>query len=147
MMIPRNAAAELSSLLEAFPIVTLTGPRQSGKTTLARAIRPDKPYQSLEDPDVRQRALTDPRGFLAGFRGGAILDEVQRAPELLSYLQTIVDEDRAMGAWILTGSAQFQLLQGLTLLAATENRRILDVCRGFQQIANSRSFTPALPAA
>ena len=77
-------------MAKGFPIVAITGPRQSGKTTLARLTFPQKPYLSLEDPDVRAAAESDPRGLLAGFPGGAILDEAQRAPQLFSYLQTLV---------------------------------------------------------
>ncbi len=113
-MIPRDIESALRKLLEGFPIVTLTGPRQSGKTTLARAVFASKPYVSLEDPDIRRMALDDPRGLLARFPDGAVLDEVQRAPELLSYLQTRVDADGRMGLFLLTGSQQFGLLSGVT---------------------------------
>ncbi len=96
------------------PVVTVTGPRQSGKTTLCRAVFPEKPYVSLETPDVREEALRDPRGFLARLPEGAILDEVQRAPELPSYLQEIVDARQASGEWILTGSQHFALIERIT---------------------------------
>ena len=107
-MILRDIETTLRNLLEGFPVVTLTGPRQSGKTTLARAVFAGKSYVSLEDPDVRRLAVDDPRGFLGGFPDGAVLDEVQRAPELLSYLQTRVDADGRMGLFLLTGSQQLQ---------------------------------------
>ncbi len=108
-MIPRQASTQIQALAQWYPVVAVTGPRQSGKTTLVKACFPGKPYVSLEDPDVRESALSDPRRFLGLYPGGAILDEVQRVPELFSYLQTVVDKDRRMGAWVLTGSQQFGL--------------------------------------
>jgi predicted AAA+ superfamily ATPase len=113
-MIPRDVHSHLDQLLTGFPIVTITGPRQSGKTTLARAVFDDKPYLSLEEPDTRQMALDDPRAFLDRLPEGAVLDEVQRAPELLSYLQTNVDTDGRMGRFLLTGSQQFGLMSGIS---------------------------------
>ena len=113
-MIKRTAEQTIRRLLRGFPMVTLTGPRQSGKTTLAKAVLRDRPYASLEEPDLRKAAQEDPRSFLARFPNGAVLDEVQRCPELLSYLQTRVDEDGRMGRYILTGSQQFGLMSGVT---------------------------------
>ena len=113
-MIPRIAAATLTRLAKGFPVVTLTGPRQSGKTTLAKWVFQDKPYVSLESPDEREFAKTDPKRFLARFSQGAILDEVQRCPELLSWLQGLVDERGQMGDFVLTGSAQFELIEGMS---------------------------------
>ena len=112
--IPRFATAAAKERLAGFPVLTITGPRQSGKTTLARLLRPDLPYYSLEDPDTRAFAIEDPRAFLRRCADGAIWDEVQRAPQLLSYLQAHVDQDRRMGRFILTGSSQFALIQGVT---------------------------------
>ena len=95
------------------PVVTLTGPRQSGKTTLVRAVFPGHHYLSLEAPDVRTRAVEDPRGFLA--RGDRlILDEIQRAPDLLSYIQVLVDEDARPGRFILTGSQNILLMESVS---------------------------------
>ena len=113
-MIPRDAETTIHTMLHGFPVVTITGPRQSGKTTLARAIFTDKPYASLEDPDIRLFARDDPRSFLDRFPNGAILDEIQRCPELLSYLQSRIDEDGRMGLYILTGSQQFGLLSKIS---------------------------------
>lgn len=113
-MINRIAEKTIRNLLRGFPIVTLTGPRQSGKTTLARAVFKNKAYASLEEPDLRQAASDDPRSFLARFPKGAVLDEVQRCPAILSYLQTRVDADGRMGLYILTGSQQFGLMSGIT---------------------------------
>ncbi len=113
-MILRDAEKTIHAMLRGFPIVTITGPRQSGKTTLARAIFTDKPYASLEDPDIRLFARDDPRSFLDRFPDGAVLDEIQRCPELLSYLQSRVDADGRMGLYILTDSQQFGLLSKIT---------------------------------
>jgi hypothetical protein len=110
----RLVAGQLASLARYFPVVAITGPRQSGKTTLARAAFADKPYVSFENPDVRWTAESDPRGFLARYQEGAVFDEVQRFPELLSYLQQVVDEAPAPGRWLLTGSRQFGLRSGIT---------------------------------
>ena len=112
--IPRIAAAAARERLAGFPILTITGPRQSGKTTLSRLLAPELPYLSLEDPDTRAFATEDPRAFLRQVADGAILDEVQRAPELFSYLQGVVDADRRMGRFILTGSSQFELIGSIT---------------------------------
>ena len=109
-MVPRTLAPRLRAAARKFPVVTVTGPRQSGKTTLCRAVFPDKAYVSLEAPDVREYARHDPRGFLGDHRDGAILDEIQRVPELLSYLQTEVDARREPGRFVLTGSANLALL-------------------------------------
>jgi predicted AAA+ superfamily ATPase len=114
MLVPRDAAAILQRLAGGYPLVAITGPRQSGKTTLAREVFGDKPYVSLEDLDERAFADSDPRGFLARLPDGAVLDEVQRCPALFSFLQTRVDEDRRRGLFVLTGSQQFGLLSNIS---------------------------------
>ncbi len=114
MLIPRIAENTVWHLARGYPIVAITGPRQSGKTTLARKAFADKPYVSLEDLEQREFATQDPRGFLAQYPDGAVLDEAQRCPALFSYLQTRVDQDERMGLFILTGSQQFNLLAGIT---------------------------------
>lgn len=111
--IPRIMADAIKEASEYFPVITLTGPRQSGKSTLLRHLFPDLPYMSLEDPDVRLMAKSDPKGFLSGFSSGVILDEVQNMPEILSYIQGIVDEDTDRKFYI-TGSSQFSLLKSVT---------------------------------
>lgn len=114
MLIQRHAETTLLQLAKEYPAVAVTGPRQSGKTTLVRKAFPDKPYVSLEDLDERQFATDDPRGFLSRYPDGAILDEVQRCPELFSYLQTQIDQTKKRGQFVLTGSQQFNLLSGIT---------------------------------
>jgi len=113
-MIPRTAASTLLRLAKGFPVLAITGPRQTGKTTLARSTFPGKPYLSLEDPDIRALAAEDPRGLLSRYPAGAILDEVQRVPEILSYLQTQVDAHPQPGAFVLTGSQHLDLSSALT---------------------------------
>ncbi len=112
-MIPRNLTSKMLALAQKFQVITLTGPRQSGKTTLVRAAFPNFPYISLEDPDIRQFALTDPRGFLANYPAGAILDEIQHTPELFSYIQTLVDQNRQV-QFVLTGSSNFLLMESIS---------------------------------
>jgi predicted AAA+ superfamily ATPase len=114
MKINRTIAAAVGRAVQQYPIVAITGPRQSGKTTLVKDLFPDRPYILLEEPDRRRFATEDPRGFLASFPDGAVLDEAHRAPELFSYLQGIVDNDPRPGRFILTGSQQFGLLSGIT---------------------------------
>lgn len=113
-MFARVLTPTLIKLADQYPVVIVTGPRQSGKTTLCRAAFSAKPYVNLESPDVREFARSDPRGFLATYADGAILDEIQRVPELLSYLQSRVDEVSAPGQFILTGSQQFEVMATLS---------------------------------
>ncbi len=111
MVIERNLGPNLLNLAEQFPVLTLNGPRQSGKTTLVRSLFKNHAYVSLEAPDERAIARKDPRGFLEQFSSGAIIDEVQYVPDLVSYIQVIVDERPEPGSWILTGSQNFSLSQ------------------------------------
>ena len=112
--INRKVENSILRFMKGFPVIVISGPRQSGKTSLVRHMFPEKPYVSLEDADERRYALTDPRGFLSRFPDGAVFDEIQETPQILSYLQRIVDEDERMGLFILTGSQQLSLLSGVT---------------------------------
>jgi len=113
-MIKREIEKELLLLLKEYPIVTLLGPRQAGKTTLARHTLHSYDYCNLEHPETRQYAMDDPKAFLAQFKGKVILDEIQRAPELLSYIQVAVDKKKINGQFVLTGSHQLALRQAIT---------------------------------
>lgn len=114
MSYPRAIAPVLQDRAARYPVVTVTGPRQAGKTTACRAAFARLPYANLERPDTRDFARSDPQGFLAQYPQGAILDEVQRVPELLSWLQVRVDERPGPGQFVLTGSHNFELMQAIT---------------------------------
>ncbi len=113
-MISRKLEPKLRELAACYPVVVITGPRQSGKTTLCQATFPDKTCVSLESLDTRDFAHSDPRGFLAEYHGGAVIDEIQQVPELLNYLQADVDAEPEPGRFILTGSQHFGLTQAVT---------------------------------
>ena len=113
-MITRTLGNKLIEIGKKYPIVTLTGPRQSGKSTLLKAILPGYRYVSLEDPDIRSFALEDPRGFLSTYPEKIIIDEVQRVPELFSYMQTYVDEKKEEGIYYLAGSQNFLLMESIS---------------------------------
>lgn len=113
-MLTRTIHTKLGHLAAQFPVVTITGPRQAGKTTLCKMAFPNHAYRSLEDLETRQLAHSDPKGFLKEFKDGVILDEFQRAPELASYIQGIVDGDQRPNQFILTGSEQLTLTQTVT---------------------------------
>ncbi len=113
-MIKREIQNKLLSLANKYPVVSIIGPRQSGKTTLVKYSFPEKSYISLEEPDNREFAQTDPWGFLSTYPEGAILDEIQRAPELFSYIQTVVDNKNQPGQFIVTGSNNYLLHEGIS---------------------------------
>ena len=111
---PRDIAPKLIEAARQMAAIVLTGPRQSGKTTLCRKVFPNHPYVTLESLDMRDLAMEDPRAFLARYPEGAIVDEVQRAPDLLSYIQVDIDENWIPGRWILTGSQNLALLASVS---------------------------------
>lgn len=142
--IERDLAATLSERLRHYPVVTVTGPRQSGKTTLCRTLLADRPYVSLEGMDVRAYAREDPRGFLHEYREGAVIDEVQRAPELTSYLQEEVDRDPAPGRFVLTGSQHFGLSEAVSQSLAGRVGMLHLLPPGFNELARFGGPAPEL---
>ena len=114
MQIKRTIESSIMAAFGQYPVVTITGPRQSGKTTLAKTLFPGKPYRTLEHPRIRLLAERDPEGFLAAFPDGAVLDEVQRVPGLLSYIQGIVDDKGRNGLFVLTGSSNLLLMKNVS---------------------------------
>ncbi|MBC8258218.1 MAG: ATP-binding protein [SAR324 cluster bacterium] len=137
-MIHRSITRELLTQLQEYPIVTVIGPRQAGKTTLVRNVLPDYSYASLENPDNRQLATDDPKAFLKRYPGKTIFDEVQRTPHLLSYLQGIVDEEGINGRYVLTGSHQLELRAAISqsLAGRTAILHLLPFSIGELQDAN-----------
>ena len=125
-MIERLLMKKLVSLAEKFQVISLTGPRQSGKTTLVKVAFPSFEYVSLEEPDIRLFALNDPRGFLSNYDNGVILDEVQHTPDLFSYIQSIVDND-PNARFVLTGSSNFLLMEKISQTLA--GRMAFTCCR------------------
>ncbi len=144
-LIARELEQECRQMALKYPVVTILGPRQSGKTTLVKELFPEKPYISLEDPDSIMLAKMDPRGFLARFKTGCILDEIQRQPELLSYIQGIVDAEEINGMFILTGSHQLALSQHVaqSLAGRTAMLKLLPLSLAELQAVPEFNPTPA----
>jgi predicted AAA+ superfamily ATPase len=137
-MIKRDIEPILLSAAQQYPVVTLTGPRQSGKTTLVKAAFPDHQYCNLEQPDIRQLASTDPNGFFALFNEPLIIDEVQRVPELLSWLQVRVDESGGHGRYILTGSHQLKLHEAISQSLAGRTALLRLLPFSFSELADEK---------
>lgn len=121
MLIDRKIETELKNVMQEYPVVTITGPRQSGKTTLAKKVYPHFNYCNLEFPDVRLLAEEDPRAFFKQYKAPLIIDEIQRVPHLLSYIQGIVDQENSNGMFLLTGSQQLQLNEAISQSLAGRN--------------------------
>ncbi|MBN1327686.1 MAG: ATP-binding protein [Candidatus Cloacimonetes bacterium] len=136
-MIKRVAQKKLIELSRYFPVVTVTGPRQSGKTTLVKMTFPNKDYVNLENPNIREMIMIDPEGFFQQYPDGAILDEVQKLPQLFSYIQTMVDKFKVNGLFILTGSNQFEFMQriGQSMAGRTAILKLLPF--SYQEIYNT----------
>ena len=136
-MITRAIAEKIKYLATKFPVVTLTGSRQCGKSTLLKMEFPDYKYLSLEDPDIRTFAQEDPRGFLNNFSGRLILDEVQYVPQLFSYIQTKVDETNLEGQYILSGSQNFLLMEEITQSLAGRTAVLKLGTLSYQELKNT----------
>jgi len=136
-LVNRTIEPVLQQYVRQYPVITITGPRQSGKTTLCRKVFSGKPYANLEAPDIRQFALDDPRGFLSQYPDGAVFDEIQRAPELVSYLQELVDQDGRDGLFILTGSQQFEVSNTINQSLAGRTALVKLLPFSLQEISSS----------
>lgn len=143
-MYERAVAPTILRFANSFPVVAISGPRQSGKTTLARAQFPQKPYVSLENPDEREFATSDPRRFLGRFPEGAIIDEVQRCPELFSWLQELVDQKNILGHFVLTGSSQFDLIAGISQSLAGRVGRVKLLPLSLAELKNANCLPSSL---
>jgi predicted AAA+ superfamily ATPase len=140
-MVVREISSHLLRLASHYPVITLTGPRQSGKTTLVRQVFKEKAYINLESLDHREFARSDPRGFLRRIPDGAILDEIQHAPGLLSYIQGIVDESRVNNLFILTGSQQFEVLNRVSQSLAGRTVLLKLLPFSFTEVINNYGIT------
>jgi predicted AAA+ superfamily ATPase len=136
-MIARLLEKELIQLLTEYPVVTLLGPRQAGKTTLACKTLIGYAYANLESPEVRDRATKDPKSFLAQWKGPVIIDEIQRVPQLLSYIQVMVDEKKCNGQFVLTGSHQLQLKEAITQSLAGRTALLQLLPFSIQELSNA----------
>ena len=142
-MVERQLKNETLATANDFKVVCITGPRQSGKTTLCRQVFKNKPYVSLEDPDLAEKAQLNGREFLTQFKNGAVLDEIQRVPTLFNYLQRIVDEKNKNNQFVLTGSSNFLMQENISqsLAGRTGYIELLPFSLSELQHANKKSRT------
>jgi predicted AAA+ superfamily ATPase len=144
-MIQRDASTKIKQLAKKFPAVGLLGPRQSGKTTLAKELFPKKPYVSFENQDNILLVTKDPRAFLDQYKTGAIFDEIQRVPQLLSYLQGVIDDQpNKVGLFIITGSQNLLLLESISQTLAGRIAFIHLLPFSFTELASSKHGTQSL---
>ncbi len=141
-MIKRTLSDKLISLSRKFPVVSIIGPRQSGKTTLTRMVFKDYDYSNLEEPEEREFALSDPKGFLKRFKEGVILDEIQRAPLLLSYIQGIVDKNSLPGRFVLTGSQQLYVMEKVSQTLAGRTAIVILLPFSLNELLGEPSIDP-----
>jgi predicted AAA+ superfamily ATPase len=144
--IDRQAHGVLLQRATLYPVVTVLGPRQSGKTTLCRMAFPDKPYVNLEQPDVREFAQQDPKAFLAQFSDGAVLDEIQNVPSLLSWIQVLTDADPRKGRFVLTGSHQLQVSAQVTQSLAGRTAVLELLPLSLSELAKANDLSTGKPA-
>jgi predicted AAA+ superfamily ATPase len=144
--IDRQAHGVLLQRATLYPVVTVLGPRQSGKTTLCRMAFPDKPYVNLEQPDVREFAQQDPKAFLAQFPDGAVLDEIQNVPSLLSWIQVLTDADPRKGRFVLTGSHQLQVSAQVTQSLAGRTAVLELLPLSLSELAKANDLSTGKPA-
>ncbi len=141
MHIQREIQSELEQMAREYPVVTLLGPRQAGKTTLVKQVFANKPYINMESPEVRQLAKEDPQSLLSRYPEGAVIDEVQRVPELLSYIQVRVDEIGKNGLYILTGSHQLDLHAHITQSLAGRTALLHLLPLSLSELLNNQTIT------
>lgn len=145
-MVNRIIADSINQIIGLYPVIAVTGPRQSGKTTLLKNMFSDYRYVSLENPDTRSFAEQDPNGFLALYNQKVIFDEVQNVPTLFSYIQTLVDESKMMGQFILSGSQNFNLMKNITQSLAGRVALFKLLPFGFDELKLNNLLAPDYPS-
>ena len=136
-IVDRNIESFVRKVSREYPVITIVGPRQSGKTTLAKKMFPKLPYYSFENPDLTAEIKEDPKGFLNSLTRGAVLDEFQRIPEITSYLQQIVDNNPSTGMYILTGSRSLEIMDKVSQSLAGRSATVELLPFSYQELENS----------